>query len=171
MNPERFISPDSTTRNLTYVPYKQTATLPIISRHGHDDSRLFSDPYAPFGSRADLFFTPAHNGTRRLYPHEISRAPLMEDDHLKIWRIFCENLHLFHGTPGGIRSTSELASIFGVDEKTSASNADRLLNTVCEKFTSPEFPRATSLSPSTSLSLPPPTRQQQDSHYAYRQRQ
>jgi len=60
-------------------------------------------------------------------------------DHREIWKLFCENFHLFRGTPSGIWLTDELASVFGVDEKPDASNADRLFDTVSDKLSSPEF--------------------------------
>ena len=60
-------------------------------------------------------------------------------DHRKIWKLFCENFHLFRGTPSGIWLTHELSEVFGVDEKPSASNADRLFDSVSDKLSSPEF--------------------------------
>jgi glucuronate isomerase len=62
-----------------------------------------------------------------------------EKDHRKIWGIFCENFHLFRGTPSGIWLTDELASVFGVEEKPDASNADRLFDLVSEQLSLPEF--------------------------------
>ena len=44
----------------------------------------------------------------------------VETDHRKIWRTFCENFHLFRGTPSGIWLTHELSEVFGIDEKPSA---------------------------------------------------
>jgi glucuronate isomerase len=64
---------------------------------------------------------------------------LLTGDHREIWRLFCENFHLFLGTPSGIWLTHELSEVFGVDEKPSASNADRLFDSLSEKLSSPEF--------------------------------
>jgi glucuronate isomerase len=63
----------------------------------------------------------------------------IESDHRKIWRTFCENFYLFRGTPSGIWLMHELSEVFGVDEKPSASNADRLFDTISEKLSSPEY--------------------------------
>jgi glucuronate isomerase len=63
----------------------------------------------------------------------------VESDHRKIWRTFCENFYLFRGTPSGIWLMHELSEVLGVDEKPSASNADRLFDTVSKKLSSPEF--------------------------------
>ena len=64
---------------------------------------------------------------------------LLTGDHRAIWKLFCENFHLFRGTPSGIWLTHELSEVFGVDEKPDAANADRLFDTVSEKLSSPEF--------------------------------
>jgi glucuronate isomerase len=152
MNPDRFFSPDSTTRKLARELYEPVASLPIISPHGHVDPRLFADPHATFGTPADLFIIPDHYVTRMLYSQglELQRLGIRElensgdtnhpiSTHRVIWRLFCENFHLFRGTPSGIWLTHELSEVFGVDEKPSASNADRLFDTVSDKLSSPEF--------------------------------
>jgi glucuronate isomerase len=155
LNPDRFFSPEPGQHTLAHELYQCAEGLPLVCPHGHVDLRLFDDPDATFGSPADLFIIPDHYVTRMLYSQGISLeslgvppsplAPLperergTEGDHRKIWRIFCENFHLFRGTPSGIWLTDELASVFGVDEKPSASNADRLFDTLSEKLASPEF--------------------------------
>ena len=139
MNPDRFLSPDPATRDIARELYQTVATLPIVSPHGHVDPRLFSDPSATFGTPADLFIIPDHYVTRMLYSQGIPLETLLTGDHRKIWKLFCENFHLFRGTPSGIWLTDELAYVFGVDEKPSASNADRLFDSVSDKLSSPEF--------------------------------
>jgi glucuronate isomerase len=49
-SPDRFFSPDPTTRSLARGLYEPVAALPIVSPHGHVDPRLFSDPNATFGT-------------------------------------------------------------------------------------------------------------------------
>ncbi len=152
MNPERLFSPDTTLRRLACELYEPVAALPIISPHGHVDPRLFSDPNATFGSPADLFIIPDHYVTRLLYsqgiPLETLGVPrtdggVVESDHRKIWRTFCENFHLSRGTPSGIWMHHELSEVFGIYEKPSAVNADRLYDLISEKLASPAFsPRA-----------------------------
>jgi len=139
MNPDRFFSPDSATRNLARDLYQTVAALPIVSPHGHVDPRLFADPDAAFGTPADLFIIPDHYITRMLYSQGIPLESLLEGDHRKIWKLFCEKFHLFRGTPSGIWLTHELSEVFGVDEKPSASNADRLFDSISDKLASPEF--------------------------------
>ena len=139
LNPDRYFSPEPATRDIARELYQTVATLPIVSPHGHVDPRLFADPNATFGSPADLFIIPDHYVMRMLYSQGFPFESLVEGDHKKIWKIFCENFHLFRGTPSGIWLTDQLASVFGVDEMPSTSNADRLFATLSEKLSSPEF--------------------------------
>jgi glucuronate isomerase len=139
LNPDRYFSADSATRTLARELYDEVASLPLVCPHGHVDPRLFADSNATFGSPADLFIIPDHYVTRMLYSQGIPFEALVEGDHRNIWRIFCENFHLFRGTPSGIWLRDELSSVFGVDEKLSASNADRLFDTLSEKLSSPDF--------------------------------
>jgi glucuronate isomerase len=139
MNPDRFFSPDPATRTIARDLYQTVAALPIVSPHGHVDPRLFADPNATFGTPADLFIIPDHYVTRMLYSQGIPLESLLTGDHRKIWKLFCEKFYLFRGTPSGIWLTHELSEVFGVDEKPSASNADRLFDSVSDKLSSPEF--------------------------------
>jgi glucuronate isomerase len=139
MNPDRFLSPDPATRAIARDLYQSVATLPIVSPHGHVDPRLFADPNASFGSPAELFIIPDHYVTRMLYSQGIPLETLLTGDQREIWKVFCENFYLFRGTPSGIWLTDELASVFGVDEKPSGSNADRLFDSLSDKLSSPEF--------------------------------
>jgi glucuronate isomerase len=139
LHPDRFLSPDPATRNIARDLYQTVASLPIVSPHGHVDPRLFADPNATFGTPSDLFIIPDHYVTRMLYSQGIPLETLLTGDHREIWKLFCENLHLFRGTPSGIWLTHELSEVFGVDEKPSASNADRLFDSLSDKLSSPEF--------------------------------
>ncbi len=139
MNPDRFLSPDPATRDIARELYQTVAKLPIVSPHGHVDPRLFSDSNVTFGSPAHLFIIPDHYVTRMLYSQGISLESLLEGDHREIWKLFCKNFHLFRGTPSGIWLTYELTEVFDVDEKPSASNADRLFDSLSDKLSSPEF--------------------------------
>ena len=158
---DRFFDPDPTVRKLASELYEIAASMPLVCPHGHVDPRLFADPDASFGSPADLVIIPDHYVTRMLYSQGIPLESLgvqpsppsplpsrersaeggvrVESDHRKIWRTFCENFYLFRGTPSGIWLMHELSEVFGVDEKPSASNADRLFDTVSKKLSSPEF--------------------------------
>lgn len=148
LNPERFFSPDPALRALTVKLYETVAHLPIISPHGHVDPALFSDPDATFGSPADLFIIPDHYVTRMLFSQGIPLESLgiprldggeVERDHRKIWRTFCENFHLFRGTPSGIWLTYELVEVFGMTLKPSSATADELYDGISDQLRQPAF--------------------------------
>ena len=139
MELNRFFTPIPETQNLAREIYEPVAVLPILSPHGHVSPRLFSEPDSSFGSPADLFIIPDHYVTRMLYSQGIPLDSLLENDHRQVWRIFCKNFHLFRGTPSGIWLINELASIFGIEENPSLSNADRLFDSLSQKLQSPEY--------------------------------
>ena len=139
LNPDRYFSADPATRQVARELYAQVASLPLICPHGHVDPRLFADPNATFGSPADLFIIPDHYVTRMLYSQGMPLEKLLKGDHREIWRLFCENFYLFRGTPSGIWLREELVTVFDVEEKPSASNANRLFDLITEKLSSPDF--------------------------------
>ena len=139
MELNRFFSPIPEIQNLAREVYEPAVAIPIVSPHGHVSPHLFSDPEARFGSPADLFIIPDHYVTRMLYSQGIPLESLLENDRREVWRIFCRNFHLFRGTPCGVWLVDELASIFGIEEKPSASNADRLFDFLSQKLRSHEF--------------------------------
>ena len=127
LNLDRYFSPEPGTRAVARELYQTVDTLPIISPHGHVDPRLFADPNATFGTPADLFIIPDHYVTRMLYSQGIPLESLLEGDHREIWKLFCENFHIFRGTPSGIWLTDELASVFGINEKPDDSTHCRVI--------------------------------------------
>ena len=146
--PDRLFPPDPGVRTLASDLYQSIKDLPLVCPHGHVDPGLFSKADASFGSPADLFIIPDHYVTRMLYSQGIPLEKLgipridggeVEQDHRKIWRLFCMNFHLFRGTPSGIWLTHELSEVFGVNEKPYAGNADKLYDTISEKLASPGF--------------------------------
>ncbi len=148
MHTDRLFSPDPTTRKTARELYESVAALPLVCPHTHVDARLFSDPSASFGSPADLFIIPDHYITRMLYSQGIPLESLgavsvdsepVEQDHRKIWSIFCENFHLLRGTPSGLWLEGELSQVFGIDENPSLANADRLYDSIAEKLATPAF--------------------------------
>ena len=139
LNPDRFFSPDPSIRSQARELHESVAGLPLVCPHGHVDPRLFADPTATLGSPADLFIIPDHYITRMLYSQGIPFEALVKGDHRQIWRLFCENFHLLRGTPSGIWLTDELSTLFGVDEKPDAANADRLFDAISERLAAPAY--------------------------------
>ena len=148
MHPDRLFSPDPVTRIVARELYESVASLPLVSPHGHVDAGLFSDPAASFGSPAHLLIIPDHYITRMLYSQGIPLESLgippldgspFEHVQRKIWRSFCENFHLFRGTPSGFWLESELSLVFGVDESPASANADQLYDRISEEMATPAF--------------------------------
>jgi len=152
MHSDRLFSPDPLTRQAARELYESVAQLPLICPHGHVDARLFSDPAASLGSPAELLIIPDHYVIRMLYSQGIPLSSLgvpsvdgrpVENNHRKIWCTFCENFHLFRGTPSGLWLETELSQVFGIDESLSPANADRLYDLIADKLAMPAFtPRA-----------------------------
>ncbi len=156
LHPDRFFSPDNTTRKIARELYETARGLPIVSPHGHVDPKLFCDDTVRFGSPAELFILPDHYVTRMFFSQGISydqlgigsakgaeEAQLNLPAHRDIWKIFCENFHLFRGTPSGIWLKQELVEVFGLNETPSGTNADPLFDQLTTLINSPEYsPRA-----------------------------
>jgi glucuronate isomerase len=145
---DRYFSPDPAQRAVASALYAGVADLPLVCPHGHVDPRLFADPDYAFGSPTELLLIPDHYIFRMLYSQGISLEDLgipradggeTEQDHRKIWQIFAENLHLFHGTPTGVWLQDELYNVFGLRQKLTAQNAQEIYEQIDEKLRSPQF--------------------------------
>jgi glucuronate isomerase len=67
----------------------------------------------------------------------------VETDHRRVWQRFCENFHLFRATPTGLWLSDELINLFGVTERPTGENAQRIYDHLQEKLAGPEYaPRA-----------------------------
>lgn len=153
LNPHRFFDPDPQIRKTAFELYSSVKDLPLVSPHGHVDPKILTDNQ-PFPDPAELIIIPDHYIFRMLYSQGIPMESLgvptrdpafpgVETDHRKIWRIFAGNFYLFAGTPTGIWLTHELVEVFGIEEKLTAANADKIYDRLQEKLQSPEFlPRA-----------------------------
>ncbi|GAA1962703.1 glucuronate isomerase [Kitasatospora viridis] len=123
--------------------------LPILSPHGHVDPRVLLDDL-PFSDPASLLITPDHYVTRLLHasgvPLEelgVGAGPQPQAQARAVWRRLCANWAVFRATPVRYWFESELAEIFGVTERPSAENADRLYDRISERLRDDEFrPRA-----------------------------
>jgi len=151
LHEDRLFPAEPTQRAIARRLYAEVRGLPLVSPHGHTDPRWFADDQ-PFSDPASLLIVPDHYVFRMLYsqgiPLEALGVPrqdgeLVERDGRKIWRLFCENWHLFRGTPTRMWFTHELHDVFGVREAPSAETADRTYDRIAECLGRPEFrPRA-----------------------------
>lgn len=148
---DRCFSPEPSTRALARELHAAVKDLPIVSPHGHVDPRMLAEDI-PLPDPAQLFIIPDHYVFRMLYSQGVPMEDLgvpsrdgtpVEDDPRQIWRRFAERFHLFRGTPTGLWLTIELEQLFGVEEKLSGANADRVYDVIQEKLDRPEYrPRA-----------------------------
>jgi glucuronate isomerase len=95
-----------------------------------------------------LLIIPDHYIFRMLYSQGVSLESLgiprkdnqpVETDHRKIWQLFAEHFYLFRGTPTGIWLRDELRSVFGVQDKLNARNAQAIYDRIAEKLAQPDF--------------------------------
>jgi glucuronate isomerase len=152
LNPDRLFDPDPSRRSAARELYNSVKDLPLVCPHGHVPPSLLADQDATLGTPAELFVIPDHYVFRMLYskgvPMEDLGVPTLdgapiETDHRRIWQRFCENFHLFRGTPTGLWLSDELINVFGVTEKPSAESAQRIYDYLEERLSSPEYsPRA-----------------------------
>ena len=151
LNPDRFFDPDPTVRGLARELFASVKDLPIISPHGHTDPAWFADNQ-PFPEPASLIVSPDHYIFRMLYSQGISLESLgiaatdgrkVASDKRKIWQIFADNLHLFHGTPTALWLQYELVEVLGITKPLNSKNAMAVYDEIAAKLQLPEFlPRA-----------------------------
>jgi glucuronate isomerase len=148
MTDTRYFSSDPARRKIAISLYETVAGLPLICPHGHVDPRLFAEAGFTFGSPVDLLIIPDHYIFRMLYSQGIALERLgiprsdggsTENDHRKVWRIVCENWHLFTGTPTGLWLRDELREVFGIDQKINAQNADSLYDQIAARLDDADF--------------------------------
>ncbi|MFC5911578.1 glucuronate isomerase [Streptacidiphilus monticola] len=149
LHPDRLLPPDPGVRDLALRLYESVRSAPILSPHGHVDPLLLVHD-EPFTDPATLLITPDHYVTRLLHAAGVPLAQLgvgqgrlTQDQARGVWRRLCEHWAVFRGTPVRYWLESELAEIFGVDERPGADSADRIYDRIAACLTQPDFrPRA-----------------------------
>ncbi|KQU50012.1 glucuronate isomerase [Bosea sp. Leaf344] len=151
LNDDRLFPAEPQTRGIARRLYGAVRDLPIISPHGHTDPRWFAEN-AAFPDPATLFVKPDHYIFRMLYSQGVRLEELgiarrdggtVETDPRAIWRVFARHWHLFRGTPTRLWFEHAASSMFGIEERLTAVNADAIYDRIAEKLEAPEFrPRA-----------------------------
>jgi glucuronate isomerase len=151
LHPDRLLPIEAEARAIARRLYDGVATLPILSPHGHTDPRWYAENEA-FSDPATLFVKPDHYVTRMLYSQGVSLEALgiarrdggpTETDNRAVWRLFARHFPLFRGTPTRLWFEQALADVFGITERLSEANSDRLYDQLAGCLTRPEFrPRA-----------------------------
>lgn len=143
LNDDRLFPADEATRKIARRLYQGIRELPIVSPHGHTQARWFVQN-EPFPNPVALFVQPDHYVFRMLYSQGISFEELeigktTVSDPRKVWRIFACNYHLFRGTPSRLWLDFAFQELFGLNERLSATTADRYYDTIEGKLAAPEF--------------------------------
>lgn len=151
LDPDRIFPADPTERGIARRLFTSVEALPLICPHGHTDPQWFSEN-DKFSDPAHLLVVPDHYILRMLLSQGHTLQSLgvrptdgsdYEQDGRKIWRVFAANYHLFRSTPSRIWIDHTLSTLFSIDERLSAENADRVFDIVSEHLGSDEFtPRA-----------------------------
>jgi glucuronate isomerase len=151
LDQDRLFPADPATRAIARRLYEGVRDLPILSPHGHTEARWFAEN-RPFPDPARLFVTPDHYVFRMLYSQGVPLEDLgvprvdggpTETDPRAIWRLFARHYRLFAGTPTRLWLDHAFETLFGLDERLCADNADRHYDVIAQALTRPEFlPRA-----------------------------
>jgi len=129
-HPDRLFPANPGTRAIARRLFQTVESLPIISPHGHLDAEMLAAD-DPLGDPTALLISSDHYVTRLLHASGVPLAdlgvgngPLAEADSRRAWRLLCGHWDVFRGTPVRYWLECELAEIFGVAVRPSASNAD-----------------------------------------------
>jgi len=146
LDPNRLFPAESAARRVSVKLFESVRDLPIISPHGHTESRWFAEN-KPFPNPAALFIQPDHYIFRMLYsqgvPLEALGIPQGDDkqdaDPREVWRIFARNYYLFRGTPTRLWLDYSFETLFGLTERLSPGNSDEYYDVIQKKLDTPEF--------------------------------
>jgi glucuronate isomerase len=145
---DRYLSPDPTQREIARSLYAQVKDTPLICPHGHVQPQMLAAEHYEWGTPVDLLIIPDHYVFRMLYSQGISLEALgiprrdslpVEKDHRKIWQIVCDHWYLFRSTPTSLWFRDELRDIFGIQEKITSENAQRLYDVIDSQLRLPEL--------------------------------
>ena len=150
LDPDRLFPAEPQVRGLARELYASVKDLPIVSPHGHTDSRWFATN-EPWANPTELLLAPDHYLFRMLYSQSVPLDALgVADgsgksgaDPREAWRLFASHYHLFRGTPSRIWLDHVFAEVFGIDVRLDGSTADLYFDAIKEALAKPQFrPRA-----------------------------
>jgi glucuronate isomerase len=132
-------------REIARELYRDVASLPIVSPHGHTDASWFA-LNEPFGNATELLLQPDHYLFRMLHSQGVPLEALgigAPADPREAWRVFAERYHLFRGTPSRIWLDWVFAEVFGLDVRLDGETADLCFDTITARLERQQFrPRA-----------------------------
>lgn len=151
LSEDRLFDAEPRARDVARALYAGIKDLPLVSPHGHTEPRWYAEN-AQFPDPAQLLIVPDHYVFRMLFSQGIRLEDLgvpttdgsaVETDGRKIWRLFADNYTLFRGTPTRMWFDHTLATLFGIEERLGAANADAVYDRIAELLTQDDYrPRA-----------------------------
>lgn len=151
LHPDRLLPADESARAIARRLYGEVHALPLICPHGHTEPSWYAENQ-PFPDPATLLVKPDHYIFRMLYSQGIPLEQLgvpradggpVESDGRAIWRLLAAHWHLFRATPTRMWFEDTMSTLFGLDERLSAANADDFYDVIAEKLATDAFrPRA-----------------------------
>ena len=136
-DPDRLLPHDPARRTIARDLYERTATLPILSPHGHVEARALVENRA-FADPTALLITGDHYLTRLLHSRGVPFEQLLlpadanETARRRAWAALCENWHALAGTVVRFWLEEQLSGLFGIDEAPTAQLFDSLSATLAE---------------------------------------
>ncbi len=151
LDDDRLFDAEPRARGLARALHDGIRNLPLVSPHGHTEPRWYAEN-APFPDPARLLIVPDHYVFRMLFSQGIRLEQLgvpttdgspVETDGRAIWRLFAQHYHLFRGTPTRMWLDHTFANLFGIEERLTAANADRLYDQIAALLERDDYrPRA-----------------------------
>ena len=148
---DRLFDAEPTARGLARELYAGIKELPLISPHGHTEPRWYAEN-TPFPDPAQLLIVPDHYVFRMLFSQGVRLEDIgvptrdgaaVEGDGRAIWRRLAEHYHLFRGTPSRLWFDHTMATLFGIAERLSPSNADAQYDAIADCLARDDYrPRA-----------------------------
>jgi glucuronate isomerase len=147
LHPDRLFPADPGTRLIARSLYREVATLPILSPHGHTDPAWFAGN-APFTDATSLLLVPDHYLLRMLHSQGVPLASLgvptrdgtpFEQDPRRIWRAFARHYHLFRGTPSRLWLDWAFAEVFRIEVRLTPDSADHYFDVISAKLKQDDF--------------------------------
>lgn len=136
LHADRLFPADASVRGIARSLYETVVNLPIISPHSHVPPEWIANDI-PFGDPASLLIAPDHYVTRLMHSHGVplsdlgvAQGDLDETASRAAFRKLCEHWGIYAGTNVRHWLEAEFVDIFGITERPTADNADRLYDQV-----------------------------------------
>ena len=136
-DPNRLLPHDDARRSIARGLYDRTASLPIISPHGHVEARALVENRA-FADPAALLISGDHYLTRLLHARGVPFEQLLLTDgadetaRRRAWAALCDHWHALAGTVVRYWLEEQLSGLFGLEQAPTARDFDRISEALAE---------------------------------------